>query len=158
MGKRGPAKGHGGRPRKSITDKLLEGNPGKRDIKIIDKNKIDAETDIDTPPKTLSIAGKEIYTRTVEYLRRMKCAEIINPMLVETFALNRQRWLEVEKQMDRGEFDKDLARISSDYQSQMRRSWNEIFAIVNDNCTENVNIDREDDLEGLLSMGGGSGV
>lgn len=109
-------------------------------------------------PGSLSIAGREIYSRTVEYLRRMKCAELVNPMLVETFALNRQRWLEAERIMDRGEFDRDLARISSDYQSQMRRSWNEIFSIVNDNCTENVDLDRDDDLEGLLSMGGEGGV
>ena len=158
MGKRGPAKGHGGRPRKSVSDKLLEGNPGKRAVKVIDKNKIDALTDIDVIPGSLSIAGKEIYSRTVKYLRRMKCAELVNPMLVETFALNRQRWLEAERIMDRGEFDRDLARISSDYQSQMRRSWNEIFSVVNDNCTENVDLDREDDLEGLLSMGGEGGV
>lgn len=154
MGKRGPAKGHGGRPRKSTADKLLEGNPSKRNIKIINKDKIDTDTDIDKIPSSLSIAGKEIYAKTVEYLRRMQCAELVNPMLVETFALNRQRWLEAEKRMDRGEFDRDLARISSDYQSQMRRSWNDIFTIVNDNCTENVDLDRDDDLAGLLSMGG----
>lgn len=158
MGKRGPAKGHGGRPRKSTADKLLEGNPGKRAVKVIDAGRVGAGSDIDTVPASLSNAGRDIYLRTVEYLRRMKCAELVNPMLVETFALNRQRWLEAERIMDRGEFDRDLARISSDYQSQMRRSWNEIFTVVNDNCTENVDIDRDDDLEGLLSMGGGAGV
>lgn len=152
MGKRGPAKGHGGRPRKSVGDKILEGNPGKRAIKVINKNNIDSDTDIDIVPDTLSLCGKSIYTKTVEYLRRLKCAELVNPMLVEQFALNRQRWLEVEKVMDRGEFDKDLAKISSDYQNQMRRSWNEIFSVVNDNCTENVNLDRDGDLDGLLSM------
>ncbi len=151
MGKRGPAKGHGGRPRKALPDKILEGNPGKRVLKAINPDNIDADTDIDTVPGSLSLDGAAIYIKTVAYLRRVRCDTIINPMLIETFALNRQRWLEIEKIMDRGEFDKDIAKISSDYQTQMRRSWNEIFSVVNDNCTENINLDREDDLDGLLS-------
>lgn len=151
MGKRGPAKGHGGRPRKALTDKILEGNPGKRELKAIDKSKIEAAEDIDEIPKSLRAAGKEIYKKTVSYLQRMKCENLINPMLIENFALNRQRWLELEKNMDR-EFDKDIAKISSDYQTQMRRSWSEIFSIVNDNCVENVDLDKDDDLENLLSL------
>lgn len=151
MGKRGPAKGHGGRPRKPVSDKLLEGNPSKRAIKIIDINKIDSATDIDIVPSTLSVSGKDIYENTVAYLRRLNCAELVNPMLVEEFALNRQRWLEAEKFMDSGEFDKDVAKISSEYQNQMRRSWAEIFSVVNNNCTENVELNREDDLQDLLS-------
>ena len=34
MGSRGPAKGCGGRPRKPLAEKLLEGNRSKRPIKV----------------------------------------------------------------------------------------------------------------------------
>ena len=35
MGKRGPKPGSGGRPRKAISEKLVEGNPGKRPLMIL---------------------------------------------------------------------------------------------------------------------------
>ena len=35
MGKRGPAPGTGGRPRKALQDKILEGNPSKRKIIVL---------------------------------------------------------------------------------------------------------------------------
>ena len=151
MGKRGPAKGHGGRPRKSVSDKLLEGNPGKRAIRVINNTDINICDDIDIIPKTLSLQGADIYVRTVAYLRRVKCENIVNPMLIEQFALNRQRWLEVETLMDKWELDTDIPKISELYQNQMRKTWDEIFEIVNDNCTEKIDLDCEDDLDGLLS-------
>ena len=36
MGKRGPAPGHGGRPPKPLADKVLEGNPGKRKLTLVE--------------------------------------------------------------------------------------------------------------------------
>lgn len=146
MGKRGPQKGHGGRPRKALNDKILEGNPGKRELKVL---KVQTPTkDIDVVPMTLSVEGRNIYTRTVEYLKKLGCDEMVNPMLIETFAFNRQRWLEVESMNNNFEF----AKISELYQNQMRKSWVEIFNIVNDNCTEQVNLDKEDDMHALLSL------
>ena len=35
MGKRGPMPGTGGRPRKALSDKLADGNPGYKSIKVI---------------------------------------------------------------------------------------------------------------------------
>ena len=35
MGKRGPMPGTGGRPRKTISEKLADGNPGYKPIKVI---------------------------------------------------------------------------------------------------------------------------
>ena len=48
MGKRGPMPGTGGRPRKALSDKLADGNPGYKSIKvmryIIETTKTDAGT------------------------------------------------------------------------------------------------------------------
>lgn len=35
MGKRGPSPGTGGRPSKPLADKIAEGNPGKRPLKVM---------------------------------------------------------------------------------------------------------------------------
>lgn len=35
MGKRGPKPGSGGRPRKALSEKIIEGNPGRRPLKIL---------------------------------------------------------------------------------------------------------------------------
>ena len=35
MGKRGPAKGTGGRPRKTLSEKVSDGNPSKRPLKVM---------------------------------------------------------------------------------------------------------------------------
>jgi len=36
MGRRGPAAGQGGRPPKPLADKVLEGNPGKRKLTVVE--------------------------------------------------------------------------------------------------------------------------
>lgn len=36
MGKRGPSPGTGGRPSKPLADKIAEGNPGKRPLKVME--------------------------------------------------------------------------------------------------------------------------
>ena len=36
MGRRGPAAGQGGRPSKPLADKVLEGNPGKRKLIVVE--------------------------------------------------------------------------------------------------------------------------
>lgn len=35
MGRRGPQPGAGGRPKKPLADKIMEGNPGKRKLTVI---------------------------------------------------------------------------------------------------------------------------
>ena len=48
-----------GRPKKSATEKVLEGNLGKRKIEVVDFS--DAEELPATPAKWLSDKGKEMY-------------------------------------------------------------------------------------------------
>ena len=51
MGLRGPRPGTGGRPRKSLAEKVTEGNPGKRKLKVLDFEKIATE------PEGVEMAG-----------------------------------------------------------------------------------------------------
>ena len=51
MGLRGPQPGTGGRPRKSLAEKVTEGNPGKRKLKVLDFEQIATEPEgVDMPP------------------------------------------------------------------------------------------------------------
>ena len=51
MGLRGPRPGTGGRPRKSLAEKVTEGNPGKRKLKVLDFEKIATEPEgVEMPP------------------------------------------------------------------------------------------------------------
>ena len=59
MGARGPKPGTGGRPRKPLADKLLDGNPGKRGIYVL-KNYTDLEgVDMPDPREYLLDAQKD---------------------------------------------------------------------------------------------------
>jgi hypothetical protein len=102
------ANGHGGRrigagrKAKSLQDKLLEGNPGKRPVRVLsipDDCAISPEL-----PEYLSefavfdieFSIEETYARTVKWLERTKCLHLINPELVEEYALLKTRWRECE--------------------------------------------------------------
>lgn len=59
MGARGPKPGTGGRPRKSLSEKILDGNPGKRNIRVL-KNYTDLEgADMPNPKDYLLDAQKD---------------------------------------------------------------------------------------------------
>ena len=60
-----------GRPKKSVTEKILEGNPGKRPIEILDFE--EAEELPKDPPSWLTKKGKEIYKSLVEWLTKIGC-------------------------------------------------------------------------------------
>ena len=48
-----------GRPKKSVSEKILEGNPGKRPIEVLDFE--ECEEISKEPPKWLSRKGKQVY-------------------------------------------------------------------------------------------------
>ena len=56
MGQRGPKPGSGGRPRKPLSDKILDGNPGKRPLTVIEFNDsaVDLEGQVMPKPDSLT--------------------------------------------------------------------------------------------------------
>ena len=101
--------GHGGkragagRPKKSLSEKMASGNPGKRPLK---KLEFEEKKDQYPPPAAhLDILGggtdfypaaSLIYTQTVDWLRTTGCLHLISPQLVEDYALNTNRRLWAE--------------------------------------------------------------
>ena len=158
MGKRGPQPGSGGRPKKPLADKVLEGNPGKRELTVVKfdggekpKPKPPQPPKNHTPrgmPSYLDMVAKEggdvlppageIYAVLSEWVVSSGCADIVAPNLVEDFAFLRRGYLECEY------MNRKLGRIASgkrspyvnmalDYQKAMMAVYNQIWSIVSQN-------------------------
>ena len=91
MGARGPKPGTGGRPRKPLADKLLDGNPGKRGIYVL-KNYTDLEgVDMPDPREYLLDAQKDgkpfeaegIYKAVCKWLEERECSQHVSPEIIE---------------------------------------------------------------------------
>ena len=153
MGKRGPRKGTGGRPRKALADRIINGNPGGRPLQKLPAP-IDAGGKAIAIPPSLSDVGAAAFYDIIAWLRKYDCIDTVPTFLIEQYCLDRQRWMQLEIQMDRCGVDKTLATVASDYQSQMRRTWNEILSIVNENATERItssSFEKYDEMEELLT-------
>lgn len=98
MGKRGPKPGTGGRPKKPLVDKITEGNPGKRTLKVVEfKEKEVAE--LPEPPEFLLEAAKvaekwpsatDIFNKTVDWLQKTGCLEMIPTDYIEEYGSVKQ--------------------------------------------------------------------
>ena len=94
MGLRGPQPGTGGRPRKSLAEKVTEGNPGKRKLKVLDFEQIATEPEgVEMPPPKeflsavqrdgSTLSASELYKEAWEWLKLRGCAELVSPALLE---------------------------------------------------------------------------
>ncbi len=119
---RGGARPGAGRPKKPLADKLIEGNPGKRELT---KLKFPANENADgnsntgnsnksniqkskpaRMPSYLDMVAKEggdvlppaseIYKMLTEWIEASGCADFIAPNLIEDFAFLRRAYLECE--------------------------------------------------------------
>jgi len=103
------ANGHGGarkgagRPKKALSDKLLDGNPGKRRIKILDIP--GAQEEIPKAPYYLNRFNAigmedpdvaEIYKETAEWLQKTGCLHLVNPAFITEYAATKVRWMQLE--------------------------------------------------------------
>lgn len=107
MGKRGPSPGTGGRPSKPLADKIAEGNPGKRPLKVMEfKDLPDMQgEEMPKPSEMLSatqkdgrvLQAKEIYEQTWDWLNKRGCVAYISPQTLERYAMAAARWKHCEE-------------------------------------------------------------
>lgn len=174
MGARGPAKGTGGRPRKALADKLADGNAGHRPIEVTDFG--DAASDLtgeDMPPAKefmseaqksgIELHATEIYEETWRWLDERGCAHLVQPFLLQRYAMSAARWIQCEKAVSEFGFlakhpttgnaiASPYVAMSRDFMNQTSRLWAEIYQIVRENCaTEYTGATPQDDvMERLL--------
>ena len=141
----GPRSG-AGRPRKSLAQNLLDGNPSKRPMKVLKLNKEKWLLEALTPAEYLPELAREVYFATVAWLENTGCLDQIFPGHIEEYALTKGRWLEAESQITRfGMLAKNgtgqpvispYVTASIEYVKVADRAWQKIFVIVKANCTE----------------------
>jgi len=161
---RGGARPGAGRPKKPLADKIIEGNPGKRDLtklKFPADEKSNAGFEKNSKPQKskpgatarlpsyLDMVAKEggdvlppaseIYKMLWDWIAGAGCSDFVAPNLVEDFAFLRRAYLECEY------MNRKLGRIASgkrspyvnmalDYQKAMMAVYNQIWLIVSQNC------------------------
>lgn len=166
MGARGPRPGSGGRPKKPLAEKILEGNPGKRKLTVLEfERPADLEGEDMPPPKEFlsavqrdgsALAADDIYKETWKWLCERNCARFVSPALLERYAMSAARWIQCEEAITKyGYLSKNAGQavtspyvtMGQNYMKQTNRLWGEIFAIVRENCsTEYKGASPQDDL------------
>ena len=134
-----------GRPKKSVTEKILEGNPGKRPIEVLNFEE-----------------GKEIYKSLVEWLEKIGCTKGVLPYNVEEYAHCKSRWHESEELITtHGFLVKDnsgrpipnpYVALAQQYLKMTNEVWAKIYQVVRETkLTELDSTSPNDDImESLL--------
>jgi len=128
-----------GRPKKSATQKMLEGNPGKRPIEVVDFAGGGVELPSE-PPSYLSAKAKEIYKTVYAWLESVGCTKGILPYNLEEYAFCKARWLECEDMNTKhGLLVKDpngkpmpspFVAMAQQYLKQTNEVWGKIYLVV----------------------------
>ncbi len=171
MGKRGPKPGSGGRPKKALSEKLIDGNPSKRAIKVLESFSELEGIEMPSPREFLSdvqrdgseFLAKEIYENVWDWLKERNCTEFVSPELIEHYALSEARMIQAEQLISKYAFlskhpttgqpmASPYVSIAQEYMKQARSAFTEIYQIVRENCsTEYKGSPREDLMEKLLN-------
>ena len=171
MGQRGPQPGSGGRPKKPLADKVLEGNPGKRPLKALDPPVLKGE-EMPPPSQYLSERQKggkdlyavEIYTETWDWLKRHGCEAAVSAQVLERYAMSAARWIQCEEAISAYGFlskhpttgapiPSPFVAMSQSFMKQANYQWSQIYQVVRENSAVAVEGrgPQDDVMERLLS-------
>lgn len=154
MGKRGPKPGTGGRPTKALVDKIADGNPGKRPLKVVEFKESEM-AQLPKPPDFLTEATRvtekwptatEIFERTVNWIEKTGCLKLIPTDYIEEYALCKARWLECEqfnsklgllaKHPTTGQpMQSPYVHMATTYLKQSDIAWSKIYEVIKNNCS-----------------------
>lgn len=173
------ANGHGGArvgaggKKKPIADKILEGNPGKRKLTVVEFEGVANLTGqgMPQPREYLSARQKggkdfhavEIYQKTWEWLTERKCSHLLNPQLLEQYAMTVSRWIQCEESITEFGFlakhpttgnamPSPFVAMSQSFMKQANSIWYQIYQVVQDNSTQSYSgATPHDEMERLLT-------
>lgn len=127
-----------GRPKKSVTEKILNGNPGRRPVEVLnfeDESKIPKK-----PASWLSPKAKEIWKEVYEWLEKIGCTKGILPYNLDEYAHCKSRWLECEEAITTHGFllkdangktiNNPCIAMAQNYLRQTNDVWAKIYAVV----------------------------
>jgi hypothetical protein len=172
---RGGAQIGAGRKPKALAEKIANGNPGGRKLKILDLSK-DA-TDLegsDMPPvrdfmkeaqrSGLDLCAEEVFTETYLWLKKLGCEDLISRRMLEEYSMSVARWIQCEMAISQFGFlakhpttgaaiPSPYVAMSHAFMKQINQSWYHIYQIVKENCTRTIptNNPQDDIMERLLT-------
>lgn len=171
---RGGARVGAGAKKKPLAVKIAEGNPGKRELTVIDFDgqSVDLEGQpMPKPSKLLSAKQKDgkkllaadIYKKTWEWLQERGCSSLVSPQLLERYAMSVARWIQCEEAVTEFGFlakhpttgnaiQSPYVAMGQNFMSQTNRLWMEIYQIVKENCASEYSgaTPQDDAMERLL--------
>lgn len=135
----GGARPGAGRPKKAVTQKILDGNPSRRPIEVLSFDTVGFELPQE-PPTYLSAKAKEIYRTVYSWLKSIGCTTGILPYNLEEYAFCKARWLECEDMNTKhGLLVKDpngkampspFVSMAQQYLKQTNEVWSKIYVVV----------------------------
>lgn len=171
MGKRGPLPGTGGRPSKALAEKLANGNPGHRPIKVMSLPDIPEFEGADMPkPRDYlkarqkngtELEAAKIYEETWKWLKERGCEQHVSTQIISQYAMSVARWIQCEDAISEFGFlakhpttgaaiTSPYVAMSTNYMKQINQQWAVIFSIVKENCSDLFDHDSMDPMEALL--------
>jgi len=135
---RGGTRPGAGRPKKPAAQKILEGNPGRRPIEILDFG--EQQKSLPAKPEQLTPKAEAIYKDVCAWLEKVGCTNGIYPGLIEDYARCKAEWLECEsKNTTHGILVKDqngkpmlspLVGAAHQYLKAANEAWQMIYAVI----------------------------
>lgn len=179
MAKDGTARGNkpgnyngAGRKRKPLADKIAEGKSGMSVLSLPDPPTLEA---FEVPQvkeymkaqqkNGRNLCAEERYLRTWQWLKERRCEKLVNPQLVEQYAMSVARWIQCEEALSEFGFlakhpttgnaiASPFVKTLQDFIKQSNMLWAQIYAVVQDNCSEHYSgpNPQDDVMERLLTM------
>lgn len=151
---RGGPRPNSGRPKKPLADRIMDGElskativelPGAADLIGEDMPPVAAYMKAEQHNGTEYTAA-QIYEETWQWLTERSCAHLINPQLLQKYAVSTARWIQCDVALSRygllAKHPTTQSPIASPYIAaqdtffkQSQATWNEIEGIVKENCT-----------------------
>ena len=167
---RGGARPGSGPKRKALADKITDGTAENAPVL-----KVSAELEgNDIPPVKdfmkqeqkggEDFCAEEVYVETWNWLKSCGCAHLVNPQLIQQYAMSVARWISVEVFISQTGY---LARhpttgnaipspyvaMSQSFSKQANNLWYQIYQVVKENCSVEYKgaTPHDDMMERLLS-------
>lgn len=173
---RGGQRTGSGRKSKALTEKVNSGNPGGRQLKVIDLPKAADLTGEDMPEPSEFLKAKQkdgedfvaeqIYKETWLWLKVRGCERLISKQTIEQYALAVARWMQCEQAVSTWGFlakhpttqapiASPYVAMAQQYQKQASSIWYSIFQVVKENCSADYQgaSPGDDMMERLLRTG-----
>jgi len=169
----GGARPGAGRPKKPLAEKVLEGNPGKRPLKVVkfenqlEKPELEKSKKIKCPA-FLELNGHEggddvpsaveVFDLLWGFIKQSGCEKLIAPNLVEDFAHLRRSYLECEYiNRTKGRIangkKSPYVQMAIDYNKQAMSIYDRIWNIVSQNSEQPYEGGKNEFLQLLMNRG-----